>query len=74
MSVSIPSPAVSVAPAFAQAKQPQPKTKQEVEALMAIQNATDVNARLAAIDEPERALFEKVFDRDMELTTHPSLG
>jgi tetratricopeptide (TPR) repeat protein len=36
--------------AFAQAKQPQPKTKQEVEALMAIQNATDINARLAAID------------------------
>ena len=36
--------------AFAQAKPPQPKSKAEAEALMAIQNATDVDGRIAAID------------------------
>jgi tetratricopeptide (TPR) repeat protein len=35
---------------FAQAKAPQPKSKQEAEALMAIQNATDVDSRIAAIE------------------------
>ena len=36
--------------AFAQAKPPQPKSKAEAEALMGIQNATDVDGRIAAID------------------------
>lgn len=35
---------------FAQAKQPQPKSQKEVEALMAIQNAPDIDGQLAAID------------------------
>ncbi len=35
---------------FGQAKAPQPKSKQEAEALMAIQNAPDVDSRIAAIE------------------------
>lgn len=41
---------VCAAAAFAQAQQPKPKSQKEVDALMAVQNATDPKARIAAID------------------------
>lgn len=42
--------ALCCAALFAQVKQPQPKSQKEVDALMAVQNAADVDAQLAAID------------------------
>jgi tetratricopeptide (TPR) repeat protein len=42
---------VCAAAVFAQAKQPKPKSQKELDALIAVQNATDANARLAAIDD-----------------------
>ena len=47
---------------FGQAKQPKPKSQKEVEALMAIQNATDPDARLAAIEN----LLTKFADTDFK--------
>jgi tetratricopeptide (TPR) repeat protein len=41
---------VCAAAAFAQAKQPKAKSQKELDALMAVQNATDPKARIAAID------------------------
>lgn len=41
---------LSAAVLLGQAKQPKPKSQKEVDALMAIQNAADPDARLAAID------------------------
>jgi tetratricopeptide (TPR) repeat protein len=41
---------VCAAAAFAQVKQPKPKNQKELDALMAVQNATDLKARVAAID------------------------
>jgi tetratricopeptide (TPR) repeat protein len=41
---------VCAAAAFAQVKQPRPKSQKELEGLMAVNNATDAKARIAAID------------------------
>jgi len=42
--------AVSIAAAFGQVKQPKPKSQKELDAIMAVQNAPDTKARVAAID------------------------
>jgi len=42
---------VCAAAAIAQVKQPKPKSQKEVDAIMAVQNATDPKARIAAIDD-----------------------
>ncbi len=42
---------VCAAAVFAQAKQPKPKSQKELDGLMAVQNATDADARLAAIED-----------------------
>jgi tetratricopeptide (TPR) repeat protein len=42
--------AVCCAALFAQAKQPQPKSQKELDALMAVQNAADIDGQIAAIE------------------------
>jgi tetratricopeptide (TPR) repeat protein len=41
---------VCAAATLAQAKQPKPKSQKEIDAIIAVQNATDAKARIAAID------------------------